>query len=159
MNPTIAIDPNHPNRLPYAILPTHGTVKRLFEFIAKLPPYYGINPTAMVMTAVNSLSIKNPAVLEYWITQFMTDIEQTAAGNLTKLDPSHEQEIAQSLINMWMTLTEMFTRLQLWDAQGISYWKFHAFTNYDIILRYTGGREDELRAVPNTGSSATRSVP
>lgn len=159
MNPTIAIDPHHPNRLPYAILPTHGLIQRLFEVVARLPNYYGLNPTLIVMTAVNSLSIKNTAILEYMLTELMSDIEQTAAGNLTKLDKNHENEIAMIVINLWQTLTEMFTRLQLWDAKGISYWKFHAFTNYDIILRYTGGREDELRAVPNTGSSATRSVP
>lgn len=159
MNPTICINPHHPNQLPFAILPTHAPVKHLFEFIAKLPPQYGISPTTVVLTAVNSLSIKNPAILEYWLTQFFADIEQVAAGNLTKLDKHHENEIALALINLWQHLTSMFTQLQLWDASGVSYWKFHAFTNYDIILRYTGGREDELRAVPDTGSPTTHSVP
>lgn len=152
--------PNQNNGFrPYAILATTVTVKHLYEVVAKLPAYYGLNPTLIVMTAINSLSIKNPAVLEYWLTQLMTDIEMTAAGNLTKLDKHHEQEIAMLIINLWQTLTEMFTRLQLWDSQGVSYWKFHAFTNYDIILRYTGEREDELRAVPDPGSSTTHNVP
>jgi hypothetical protein len=154
--PSVSINPYMQQQ--FAILPTTLIVKPVYELIAKMPGYYGINPTMIVLTAINSLSIINPAVLEYHLHEFMKDVQATAAGNLTKLDPAHEQELAKAIIVLWHSLTNLFTQLQLWSDNGTSFWKFYSFTNYDIIMRYTGAREDELRVSSGPGGPIPNSV-
>lgn len=157
-NPTVSFNPNM-NCNGFAILPSTRFIKPVYEALAKMPGFYGLNPTHVILVAINSLAIHNPAILEFNLHQLMQDVQATAAGNLTKLDPSHEEEIAKTVILLWSELTNLFTTLQLWSSNGMSYWKFYAFTNYDIILRYTGAREDELRANPGGASPNPISVP
>lgn len=154
--PSVTINPFNPNQ--FAIIPTTAIVKPMYEVVARMPAYYGINPTLIVMTAINSLSLINPAVLEFSLHEFMKDVQATAAGNLTKLDLAHEQELAQEIIVLWHSLTNLFTTLQLWHENGSAYWKFYAFSGYDIIIRYTGAREDELRVSSGPGGQIPNSV-
>lgn len=154
--PTVTINPNLNGQ--FAIISTSLKVKPIYELCAKMPGYYGLNPTLIILTAINSLSISNPAVLELNLHSMITDIQAVAAGNLTKLDPFHEQDIATAVIQLWQELTNQFTMLQLWSSDGRAFWKFYCFIGYDIVLRYTGGREDELRAIPNSGSPIINGV-
>lgn len=137
------------------ILPTTKVVRPIYELVAKLPPFYEINPAVLISVAINSLSLINGGVLEVLLEQFLKEIETAAWNNSNALlSPAHEQEIAMAVINMYQELSRLFTNHQLWHGAGVSYWKFYRFLEYDIMLVYQGQRIDEIRSSP-TGTSPT----
>lgn len=136
------------------LLPTTSEVMRIYELVRRLPPYYEVNVTYMVMTAINSMSAVNGGVLELLIDEFIKSIQLNAwnSGNAL-LDPLHEQELALAIIGFYTFLNELYTKHGLWDGPGISYWNFFRFVNYDMLIKYNGTRQDEVRPCPTEPGS------
>lgn len=142
------------------LLPTTNEVMRIYSLVRQLPPYYEVNVTYMVMTAINSMSAVNGGVLELLIDEFIRSIQVNAWNNgQALLDKQHEQDLALAIIAFYTYLNEIYTNHGLWDGPGISYWNFFRFVNYDMLIKYNGTRQDEVRPHPIEPSSGSGGLP